>query len=393
GELAVVRNPAGQDYSGTITVPSTANGYTVKYIATHAFGYVDGSAVEDMRIESVDLPGTIVSFANCAFQNNRSLKSIVIPNSVVALSDDNFNGTDTEVGATFMNCTSLEEVTIGAGVTNLAFTNGLFNNMTYDGASSLKKLTILAPTPPTIDGNTFLVDLANAVLFVPADAVEAYQNTFGGTEGWWMFTHGTANIYAVGTCVPPWGLSVDENNVITWKGVANGGYDVAISSTELSNPTASAHVGSESYNASDDIQQEGVYYIYVRGACSDNNSEWVSTSIYHYPGAYCDYNVSGITTYTNDSGEPDTTVWTSSVELWQNGYPIATVAGAAAFAGATVQLIPNAEVTVKWVGGNDYDDPCTLLIKQGETVILSKEDLVDNVSSDNVGTFTPSCSD
>jgi hypothetical protein len=406
GEVAVVQNPAGQDYSGTVTIPSTVNGYTVKYIADHAFAFPQEA--DSYPLEYVDVPPTIVSFGNCAFQGCRGLKRIVIPDATIALYDDDFDGVNDDIGATFMGCTGLEEITIGAGITDLTSPNGMFQPWGGGFTSALpnlKKFTLHSATPLTVDGNSFQAGVASAILYIPAGAdINAFLIDY-----WWDFASAEQNpatdeheasrgggIYHIGDCVRPWSLSVDDNGLVTWKGDASGGYDVVISSTELTAPSNGTHVTAERYNASDDIQN-GTNYIYIKGACSDGSSAWVSTSFYKG----CAYTVSGRDVFystdpDDEYDEPQPWGWdvTTSVEFWQNGSCTATVDGDAAFDGTTVQLIPGVEVTVKWTGSGQYGDPCTLLIKQGNVEILSKvleDGLVDNESVDELIKFTPSC--
>jgi hypothetical protein len=169
--------------------------------------------------------------------------------------------------------------------------------------------------------------------------------------------------------------------------------------TPLEDPsTGTINQVSGEYNATNDIQGDGLYHIYVRGACSDKNSGWASTLYYKFTGTYCEYNVSGQTQYTTEEGELKITEWGSHVEFWQAGIRIATVSGEAAAkvatGGATVKLIPNLDVTVKWIGGGEYPDACTLLIKKGDDVILSKTEtagLVDDTTVDELYKFTPTC--
>ena len=407
GEVAVVQNPAGQDYRGTITVPARVNGatYEVKYVATRAFGYEDQTPEENTHIEYVNLPGTIISFANCAFQNNRSLKKIEIPNSVRALSDDDYDGADdltakledgitpASVGATFMNCTGLEEVTIGAGITSLVAAHGIFNNHGYAWASRLKKLTCLAATPPAFDGNSFMLGVDYAVFYVPQGSEGAYKDAVAGTI--WAWTYGeAANVYAVGSCVPVWSLSATNVGELTWGGDDNA-YNVVISTTELEDPsTGTVRRATETtFDASDYVTSNTTNYVYVKSECSDS---WASTSFFPPIENGCEYTVSGIDTWTGvdeDNNPVGPYAWGSSVEFWQNDLLIATVSGDAAFGdGTTVTLISGVEVTVKWTGKGGYDDICTLLIKQGDADILSKDDLKDNEANPNLHTFTPSCS-
>lgn len=392
GELAVVRDTVAQSYTGTITVPATVTHdevtYTVKHIADHAFAYPDGTPPEDTDIEYVNLPSTIVSLGNCTFQWCASLKSIVIPNLVTVLWDDDFDGVNDAIGATFMGCIGLEEVTIGAGITDMAAPNGLFNNNAADWASSLKKFTCLATTPPTMNDNTFMLGVDDAVLFVPAGSEDAYRTAVVNTI--WNWTHGeAANVYADGTCVPPWSPATtqgkdvfgDDYINITWKGVATA-YNVIISQTELDSTalagaTATGRTTDLTYDAIYDVEGNGNYYVYIQGDCGDGNtSAWVSASFYYYSGTYCEYIMEGCDYSVGEDPYVVTTYgwYGSHVQIVQDGAVIADVTDP--LAGKEISLIPNLPATFKWIGSGQYSSgdgdlyPCWFRVKDAAGNVL-----------------------
>lgn len=82
------------DISGDITVPSTYNGYPVKWIGESAFYGCTG-------ITSVTLPDTIVYIDDSAFAGCTNLVSINIPDSTTHI-----------YGSAFYNCESLDTITI-----------------------------------------------------------------------------------------------------------------------------------------------------------------------------------------------------------------------------------------------------------------------------------------
>ena len=421
-EVAVVRNPDGQDYSGTITVPGTVNStYEVKYVATHAFGYTDGTAIEDTHIEYVNLPNTIVSFANCAFQNSKSLKKIEIPNSVVALWDDNFDGEDdggdSGIGATFMNCPSVEEIIIGSGITTLVAANGVFNNAGMsEGYVNVKKITCRAATPPRMNGNSFIgMNPGITVLLVPEASVNAYAiadvwkyfatpeqfaAAGGGEDGGYGI-----GIYPVGTCLSPWNVKATNEGLITWRGDA-GAYNAIISTTELDAAALAAYPSGDIIRTTDteydfvfDATENVINYVYLQGDCGEGTSTWASTSFFYYAGSYCEYTVSGQDIYytvdpDDEYLDPMPWGWDGSglLEFWQNGILIATVNGSAAFAGTTVSLMSGIPATLEWKGNYEYDDPCTLLVTDADgNTVLSRNDLVGNEPA-TLGPIDVNCS-
>ena len=207
------------EYSGNVTIPATViyNDITYRVTAVGASAFQGNTGLTSVTIpvgvtylgpgafisctalENVSLPEGLVSMGNCCFQFCSALRSITIPNSVTALSDDDNDGVDNGsledqnlIGATFMGCKGLKEVTIGAKITNLAFTNGLFNTNADRG--ELEKVTCYAATPPVVDGNTFLIEIGNARLYVPETSIDAYI----AAEHWSNFATSEQNPYSSG---------------------------------------------------------------------------------------------------------------------------------------------------------------------------------------------------
>ncbi|MDR0680767.1 MAG: leucine-rich repeat domain-containing protein [Dysgonamonadaceae bacterium] len=392
-KVAVCQNPVGQDYTGTITVPATVTHENVTYdvtaVGNRAFAYPEDAA---STVEYVNLPGTIVSFGSCAFQYCKDLKKIVIPNSVTALWDNDFDGADDDEGATFMGCTGLEEITIGASITNMAAPNGLFNPV----GPNLKKVTCYATTPPPLDWSSFNGDISNVALLVPAESLNDYL-----TDYWWDFASAEQHegssgvgIYPIGACLPPLKLSATSEGFVTWKG-DDGAYNLIISTTELNETDLAAYpttnilrILDTEYDLSREMENENVmYYVYLQSDCGEGiTSTWVSTSFYYYVGDFCEYTVSGADIYYTvdpEDAHEDPMPWgwdlSVYVEFWQAGIRIATVDGSAAFGGATVSLMTGIPAVLEWKGNGQYGDPCSLLLTNaaGET-ILSTEELLDN---------------
>lgn len=68
---------------GTITIPSTANGYSVTRIGSYAFN-------DCMWLTSIKIPNSVTSIGRGAFKHCYDLTSIAIPNSVTNIEDAAF---------------------------------------------------------------------------------------------------------------------------------------------------------------------------------------------------------------------------------------------------------------------------------------------------------------
>ena len=98
--------------SGTITIPSSANGYSVTSIGNSAFS-------DCMGLTSITIPSSVTSIGGWAFFTCSGLTSITIPESVTSID-----------GWAFQLCSRLTSITIPSSVTSIG--NGAF-----DGCSSL----------------------------------------------------------------------------------------------------------------------------------------------------------------------------------------------------------------------------------------------------------------
>ncbi len=125
-----------KQYRGTdsyVNIPSTINGYPVKYIGSSAYS----PFYNNKNITEVIIPYGVEKIGNMAFQYCSNLKRITIPNSV------------TELGyqLTFSNCSSLESITIPSGVTKIP-------QNTFSNCTSLKTVK-LPDTITEIGQNAF----------------------------------------------------------------------------------------------------------------------------------------------------------------------------------------------------------------------------------------------
>lgn len=125
-----------KQYRGTdsyVNIPSTINGYPVKYIGSSAAS----PFYNNKSIREVIIPYGVEKIGNMAFQYCSNLKRITIPNSV------------TELGyqLTFSDCSSLESITIPSGVTKIP-------QNTFSNCTSLKTVK-LPDTITEIGQNAF----------------------------------------------------------------------------------------------------------------------------------------------------------------------------------------------------------------------------------------------
>ena len=89
-------------YSGSVTVPSTANGYTVVGIGNYSLCY------SSSNLSSINLPNSITYIGNSAFNGCSSLTSINLPNSV------------TEIGErAFYGCTGMKSLELPSNLTSI----------------------------------------------------------------------------------------------------------------------------------------------------------------------------------------------------------------------------------------------------------------------------------
>ena len=99
------------------------------------------------------------------------MKSLNIPNSVESIG-----------WQAFYQCESLENLTLGTGLTYLG--SGAFNCSWPYSVHAIDTITCYATTPPPMDNYyTFESSYASAVLYVPEESIELYRND----ENWKRF--------------------------------------------------------------------------------------------------------------------------------------------------------------------------------------------------------------
>ena len=138
-------------------------------------------AFEGTSISSIEIPESISTIGNCAFQNCESLESISIPNGVTSIEDQTFLGcmalkkvvipeSVTTIGRnSFQACRSLERITLPNSVTTIG-------EVAFYGCTNLKEIT-LSNNLTSIERNTFgcctelkSVTIPNSVLSIGDNA-------------------------------------------------------------------------------------------------------------------------------------------------------------------------------------------------------------------------------
>ena len=201
----------GYNTSGSVTIPSSVNGYTVTAISGMAF-------FNHPNITSFSIPNTIKTIGSIAFKRCTKIENLVIPNSVTEIEDEAFSGCsmlktiilpntltilndrlfedDTELASVeipssvtkidwyvFQN-TGLKEITIPSSVTYIGWS--AFSNCLH-----LEKVTSMITEPFTIRKDVFqntvddVTTFTNATLYVPQGTKAAYE----ATSAWNEFTN------------------------------------------------------------------------------------------------------------------------------------------------------------------------------------------------------------
>ncbi len=117
------------DITGTLSIPSTIDGYTVKKLGAVSYDhtnkyYGEGTFEACYGLQGVTIPNTIKEIGNSAFDNCKGLKDITIPNNVTSIGNYAFAG-----------CSGVTTLSIGTGVTSIG--SGAFQKCT-----GLKQLII-----------------------------------------------------------------------------------------------------------------------------------------------------------------------------------------------------------------------------------------------------------
>ena len=166
----------------------------------------DNSTLIDLierDITSINIPSGTRTVGGFAFSYCSSLASVVIPNTVLSISQSVFEGCQnltsitlpssvTQIGANAFNyCTSLASINIPIGITNIS--GGMLRNCSsltsitlpssvtniemnaFNGCSGLTSFISLATMPPTVKNANAFNNTNNCPIYVPSASVAAYK--------------------------------------------------------------------------------------------------------------------------------------------------------------------------------------------------------------------------
>ena len=169
-----VTSIGGFAFTGCTGLISVTIGNSVTSIGDYAFQDCDG-------LMSMTIPNSVTSIGEGAFSGCSGLISVTIGNSVTSIGEGAFDGCIGLISVTignsvtsignyaFYGCRGLTSVTISESVTSIG-------NSAFRGCSGLKRLTCLAPNPPTCGDSAFNgVDRTRCTLYVLEESVNVYK--------------------------------------------------------------------------------------------------------------------------------------------------------------------------------------------------------------------------
>lgn len=163
----------------TITIPNS-----VISLGEFVFGSIEtGVFSKCSNLKSIILPNSLTAVSNEMFRNCKNLTNITIPNTVIYIGSYAFEGctsltnivfsssVKTLNGSNFKNCTKLKSIVLGENITTIG-------DLTFDGCSNLSSITVRnrKPIDFTKSPNVFRgVDKTNCILYVPLGTKADYQ--------------------------------------------------------------------------------------------------------------------------------------------------------------------------------------------------------------------------
>ncbi len=149
-EVTVIESGAFENEKtlSSITLPNSV--FTIE----DAFGFCS-------NLESAILGNRVEKIGDEAFYNCSGLTSITIPNSVTEIGDE-----------AFYNCSGLTSVTIGEGVTTIG-------SYAFGGCYNIERIYVKSKTPAELSFRVFNdYTLQNATLYVPKGSLATYKNAY-----------------------------------------------------------------------------------------------------------------------------------------------------------------------------------------------------------------------
>lgn len=108
-------------------------------------------------LETFSVPEGVTLLENNTFWGDNALRNLTLPESLVTIND-----------FVFRDMKGLPELTIPKNVVKMG-------NQLFTGSTEMKKLTVLAETPPVITSTTFQKAAEDLVIYVPAASLNAYK--------------------------------------------------------------------------------------------------------------------------------------------------------------------------------------------------------------------------
>jgi len=163
----------------------------------------DGAFYGCSGLTSITIPNSVTSIGDYAFDSCSGLTSITIPNSVTSIGKQ-----------AFYNCVRLTSVTIGNSVSNIG-------SQAFENCRNLDEVYCYAENVPSTGTNVFKdSNPQNAILYVPASAINDYKTTAPWSQFGTIKEISSTSINSVKESVPV--LISANNGLISVKGELDG---------------------------------------------------------------------------------------------------------------------------------------------------------------------------
>lgn len=148
-------------------------------------------------LTQVTIPGRVTSIGANAFSGCSGLTTITVPDAVQTMGSSAFsnctamatavvgNGVSDLPSNAFAGCNHLTNLTLGSGLRTIA-------PDAFSGCNAVLQMTVRATTPPTSTSNPFTEFNTGIPVYVPCDAVGAYQTA----PYWGFFTNYQGQFYS-----------------------------------------------------------------------------------------------------------------------------------------------------------------------------------------------------
>jgi subtilisin family serine protease len=206
--------------TGPLTLPNSLNSIDVS--AFYGCSGFTGNLI---------IPNSVTSIGSSAFRGCSGFTgNLILPNSVTTINYNTFSGCSgftgnltipssvTSIGEwAFSSCRGISSLVIGNSVTSIG-------DYAFYSCDNINTMFVFAETPPTIGDNYVFGGVSrNIPVYVPCDAVEAYQNA----DKWNVFTN------VKGMCSGEIAVIINpaEGGTVTGAGYYNGGDPCVLTAT------------------------------------------------------------------------------------------------------------------------------------------------------------------